>query len=111
MASRDGKTAARVAVRTFVSWAWPLALLLFTVSGAWIGSLAVADSYRPFFAALMLLLLGLGFYKLYVVPRVVAPGTPSAEVRALKRQRVTFWLVAWLLLGLLSVPRLAAFFS
>jgi mercuric ion transport protein len=82
----------------------PLVLLALGISGAWIGKLTALEPYRPFFIGLTLLFLGLAFRKLYLVPQACAPGTSCADPRVRKRQRLTFWLVAALLLGLLMVP-------
>lgn len=88
----------------------PLVLLALGIGGSWVGSLTVMEPYRPFFIGLTLLFLGLAFRKLYRVPQVCMPGTPCADLRMLQRQRLTFWIVAVLLLGLLAVPWLAPLF-
>ncbi len=88
----------------------PLVLLALGVSGAWIGNLTALEPYRPFFIGLTLLFLGLAFRKLYVVPQDCAPGTPCADPKTSRRQRLTFWTVALLTLGLLAVPSLAPLF-
>ena len=88
----------------------PLVLLSLGISGAWIGNLTAMEPVRPVFIGLTLLFLGLAFRKLYLVPQVCAPGTPCADPRTIKRQRLTFWIVAALLLGLLAVPWLAPLF-
>jgi mercuric ion binding protein len=62
------------------------------------------EPYRPIFIGLTLLFLGLAFRKLYLVPQVCTPGTPRADPRTRQRQRLTFWLVTALLLGLLAAP-------
>jgi mercuric ion transport protein len=62
------------------------------------------------FIGLTLLFLGLAFRRLYLVPQVCAPGTPCADLRTRERQRLTFWIVAVLLLGLLAAPWLAPLF-
>jgi mercuric ion binding protein len=58
----------------------------------------------------MMLFLGLAFRKLYLVPQVCTPGTPCADPRTRQRQRLTFWIVTVLLLGLLAVPWFAPLF-
>ena len=88
----------------------PLMLLVLGIGGSWVGSLTAMEPYRPIFIGLMLLFLGLAFRKLYLVPQVCAPGTPCADPRTLKRQRLTFWVVTALLFGLLAVPWLAPLF-
>ena len=88
----------------------PLVLLALGISGAWIGNLTALEPYRPVFIGLTLLFMGLAFRRLYLAPPVCAPGTPCADPQASKRQRMTFWTVAALLLGLLAVPSLASLF-
>lgn len=88
----------------------PLALLALGIGGAWIGNLTAFEPYRPVFIGLTLLFLGLAFRKLYLVPPVCAPGTPCADPPTTHRQRLIFWPVAVLLLGLLAVPWFAPLF-
>ena len=88
----------------------PLVLLALGIGGAWIGNLTALEPYRPLFIGLTLLFLGLAFCKLYLVPRVCAPGTRCADPTTSRRQRLIFWVVAALLLGLLAVPSLAPLF-
>ena len=88
----------------------PLVLLALGIGGAWIGNLTALEPYRPFFIGLTLLFLGLAFRKLYLVPQVCAPGTPCADPTTSRRQRLMFWVIAVLLLGLLAVPSLAPLF-
>jgi mercuric ion transport protein len=88
----------------------PLVLLGLGISGAWIGNLTALEPYRPFFIGLTLLFLGLACRKLYFAPQACAPGTACADPRVLKRQRLIFWLVAAMMLGLLLVPLVVPMF-
>lgn len=88
----------------------PLVLLALGIGGTWIGNLTAMEPYRPIFMGLTLLFLGLAFRKLYLVPQVCAPDTPCADPRTRTRQRLTFWIVAALLFGLLAVPWFAPLF-
>ncbi|MHB8742738.1 MAG: mercuric transporter MerT family protein [Sulfuricaulis sp.] len=88
----------------------PLVLLALGVSGAWIGGLTAMQPYRPFFIGVTLLSLGLAFRKLYLVAPACAPDTACAKPGTLTSQRLTFWSVTVLLLGLLAVPWLAPLF-
>jgi mercuric ion transport protein len=89
----------------------PLVLLALGVSGAWIGSLTALAPYRPVFIGLALLFLGFAFHRLYFVRRACASGSACANPRTLKHQRLAFWIVTVLVLGLISVPWLAPLFS
>jgi mercuric ion transport protein len=88
----------------------PLVLLALGIGGAWIGSLTAFAPYRPLFIGLTLIFLALAFRKLYLVPQPCAPGRLCADPQATKRQRLVFWSVAALLLGLLAVPWFAPLF-
>jgi len=82
----------------------PLVLLALGISGAWIGSLTALEPYRPVFMGLTLLFLAAAFHRLYLARQVCTPGSACIDPRALKRQRVLFWIVAILALGLISAP-------
>lgn len=88
----------------------PLVLLTLGIGGAWIANLTALEPMRPWFIAATLLFLGLAFRRLYLQPQVCEPGALCAEQNVLKRQRSIFWVVALILLALLSVPWLAPFF-
>jgi mercuric ion transport protein len=88
----------------------PLVLLALGIGGAWIGNLTALEPYRPLFLGLTLVFLGMAFRKLYLTPQVCIPGTPCADPTTLHRQRLVFWVVSILLLGLLAVPWLAPLF-
>ena len=47
----------------------PLVLISLGVSGAWIGQLTALEPYKPYFAAVALVFIGLGFYQVYVKPK------------------------------------------
>ena len=88
----------------------PLVLLALGIGGAWISNLTAFEPYRPLFIGLTLAFLGLAFRKLYLVPQVCAPGMSCADPQITSRQRLIFWSVAILLLGLLAVPWVAPLF-
>jgi mercuric ion transport protein len=88
----------------------PLLLLALGIGGAWIGNLTALEPYRPIFIGLTLLFLGLAYRQLYLVPQPCTTGAQCADPRVLKRQRLIFWLVGVLLLGLLAVPWAAPLF-
>ncbi|GAC1645368.1 MAG: mercuric ion transporter MerT [Acidobacteriaceae bacterium] len=98
------------AVGASVCCVGPLVLLALGISGSWIGHLTAMEPYRPIFIGLTLVFMGLAFRQLYLVPQVCAPGTPCADPNTVKRQRLVFWIVGVLLLGLLAVPLLAPLF-
>jgi mercuric ion transport protein len=88
----------------------PLVLLALGVSGAWISSLTALEPYRPIFIGLTLLFLAGAFQRLYLARRVCTPGSACGNPRTLKRQRLAFWVVTVLVLGLIAVPWFAPLF-
>ena len=88
----------------------PLVLLALGVGGAWIGNLTAFEPYRPWFIGLTLIFLGLAFRQLYLVPQACVSGATCADLQTVRRQRLLFWLVTALLLGLLAVPWFAPLF-
>jgi mercuric ion transport protein len=114
MARLSAKTSliagAAAAVGASLCCVGPLVLLVLGVGGTWIANLTALEPYRPLFMGLTLLFLGLAFRRLYLVPPACAAGTFCADPRTAKRQRLTFWITAVPLLGLLAVPWLAPLF-
>lgn len=110
--TRNGSLIAGVlaAIGASVCCVGPFVLLALGIGGTWVGSLTAMEPYRPFFIGLTLLFLGLAFHTLYLVAQVCKPGTPCADPRTMQRQRLTFWILAGLLLGLLALPWLAPLF-
>lgn len=80
------------------------------VSGAWISSLTALEPVRPVFVALTAVFLGLAFRRIYLRRPVCAPGSQCAEPKVVARRRKTFWIVAVMVLALLSAPTLAPLF-
>lgn len=101
---------ALAAIGASVCCVGPLVLLALGIGGAWVANLTALEPFRPIFIGLTLLFLGLAFYTLYRVPQACPSGSPCAVSRPFKRQRLVFWLVAVLLLGLLAVPWFATLF-
>lgn len=82
----------------------PLVLLALGVGGTWISNLAALEPYRPIFVGITLVFLFLAFRKLYLIPRKCSPGDTCAIPSTLRNQRIIFWIVAILLIALLTFP-------
>lgn len=82
----------------------PLVLLALGIGGAWVSYLTALEPYRPIFIGVTLIFLGLAFRKLYLVPQKCAPGDPCADPATQRNQRIIFWIVAVLLVALLTFP-------
>lgn len=88
----------------------PLVLLALGISGAWISSLTALEPIRPFAIGITLILLSITFWKLHIKPPSCEAGKPCALPGALLWQRVIFWVVTVILLGLLTFPWYAHLF-
>lgn len=98
------------AVGASVCCVGPLVLLTMGIGGAWIATLTAWEPMRPWLMAATLVFLGLAFRRLYLQPQACEAGAACAELAVLKRQRLLFWVVAALLLALLSLQWAAPFF-
>lgn len=90
--------------------AGPLLLLSLGIGGAWIGHLTALEPYRPVFILLVFVFLGLAFRKLYLVPRSCDSEANCVADRTRNAQRIVFWIVVPLLLGLVAIPWLMPLF-
>lgn len=88
----------------------PLVLLSLGIGGAWISSLTALEPLRPWFVMATLIFLMLAFRHLYRQPQACASGTACADAIVRGRQRLIFWIVAVVVLALLSAPWLAPYF-
>lgn len=88
----------------------PLALVMAGVGGAWVSGLTALQAWSPLFAGVAALAFGYAAYKLFYVPKVCIPGTPCADPRTLRNQRVVFLIAAPLVAALLSFPLYAKWF-
>lgn len=88
----------------------PLVLVTLGLGGAWLSSLTRLEPVRPVFVVITLVLLGLARIKLYRLPAVCEPGRVCADATVQRRQRLIFWVVAALLVSLLTFPWYASLF-
>lgn len=82
----------------------PLLLLSFGLGGAWVGNLTAMEPYSGYFTAITLIVLGVVFYKLYIVPQKCEKGSVCENPKVLKNQRIIFWLVSIILIVMMSFP-------
>lgn len=88
----------------------PLVLVSVGVGGAWVSNLTAMQAWSPVFIALAMLAFAFAAYKLLYVPKMCAPGTPCADPRTLRNQRIVFAIAVPLVAALLSFPLYAKWF-
>lgn len=80
----------------------PLLLVTLGVSGAWIGSLSALEPYKPWFAAVTILFLGIGFWQVYWKPKQECEeGSYCANPKSDRVVKIALWS-ATLLVALAS---------
>ena len=82
----------------------PLLLLSLGIGGAWIAHLTALEPYRPIFIGIALVLFGLAFRKLYLIPQSCGVDNDCMTERTRKMHRVFFWVLVPITLGLLASP-------
>ena len=88
----------------------PLVLLSLGIGGAWIANVSAFEPFRPVFLLLTLVFISLTFKKLYLTPQKCESDKACANDRAIKKQRLFFWVVTIPLVGLIAFPWFAPFF-
>lgn len=82
----------------------PLLLVTVGVSGAWIGSLTALEPYKPWFAGVALVFIGLGFRQVYVKARLVcADADYCARPRSALIAKSVLWVATVLVILALTV--------
>lgn len=88
----------------------PLLLVTLGVSGAWIGSLAVLEPYKPWFAGAALVFVGLGFRQVYFsTPALCVDGSYCARPHSALITKSALWAAAVLALLALTINWWAPF--
>ncbi|MDZ3836188.1 MAG: mercuric transporter MerT family protein [Rhodospirillales bacterium] len=82
----------------------PLALLMLGVSGAWIGTLTALEPYKPYFAAVALVFIGLGFRQVYFKAKpACVDGSYCAKPQSALITKTALWLATGLVLLALTI--------
>jgi mercuric ion transport protein len=101
--------AALAAIGASVCCVGPLVLLALGIGGSWMSSLTALSPVRPVFMVITLGLLGWAFKNLYITPRNCVEGEVCANPKVQRNQRIIFWMVASLILLLLTFPYYAEY--
>tara|TARA_R110002124_G_scaffold227168_3_gene392435 strand:+ start:22497 stop:22895 length:399 start_codon:yes stop_codon:yes gene_type:complete len=82
----------------------PLVLLMLGVSGAWIGNLTALEPYKPIFAGVALVFIGLGFRQVYFKPKVACEdGSYCARPESALITKSALWLSTVLIVLALTI--------
>ena len=82
----------------------PLVLIALGVSGAWIGNLAALEPYRPWFIGAALVAMVFAWRRIYRPVEDCQPGDVCAVPQVRRAYKITFWIVAMLVLTALAFP-------
>ncbi|MEN2980511.1 mercuric transporter MerT family protein [Tistrella bauzanensis] len=89
----------------------PLALVTVGVSGAWIGNLTALEPYKPYFATVTVVLIGLGFWHVYSKPKSACEdGTYCARPESSRLTKTALWLATVLVLLAITINYWAPLF-
>ena len=89
----------------------PLLLVTLGVSGAWIGSLSALEPYKPWFAAVTMLFLGIGFWQVYWKPKQECEeGSYCANPKSDRVIKIALWSATLLVALALTIAYWAPIF-
>lgn len=88
----------------------PLVLIALGFSGAWIGNLTVLEPYRPIFIGIALVAMFFAWRRIYRPMQACKPGEVCAIPQVRITYKITFWVVATLVLIALGFPYVVPLF-
>jgi mercuric ion transport protein len=89
----------------------PLVLVSLGVSGAWIGNLTALEPYKPYFAAVTLVFLGLGFWQVYFRKKPACEeGSYCARPQSSRITQIALWSATALIILALTIDFWAPWF-
>lgn len=89
----------------------PLAFVTLGISGAWMSNLTALEPYKPYFVAVTLVMLGAGFWHVYIRPkRMCEAGSYCANPAAGRISRTLLWMATAIVLLAATINYWAPFF-
>ncbi|MCW9032607.1 MAG: mercuric transporter MerT family protein [Rhodospirillales bacterium] len=89
----------------------PLMFVTVGISGAWIGNLTALEPYKPYFAAVALIFIGLGFWYVYFKNKpACVEGSYCARPQTSRTTKTVLWLATLLVLLSITINWWAPFF-
>ncbi len=87
----------------------PFLLLSLGIGGAWMSHLTSMQAYSPYLTGFTLLVLALVFRQLYLKPQKCEDDAVCANPKVKRNQRIIFWVISVILIGMMSFPYYAHF--
>jgi mercuric ion transport protein len=89
----------------------PLVLLTLGISGAWIGKLTALEPYKPYFAVVAVVFIGLGFRQVYFKAKpACVDGTYCAKPQSALITKTALWIATALVVLALTIDWWAPLF-
>jgi mercuric ion transport protein len=89
----------------------PLLFVTLGISGAWIGNLTALEPYKPYFAGVALVFIGLGFRQIYFKSKpACVDGSYCAKPQSTIIAKIALWLSTIIVLLALTISWWAPFF-
>lgn len=89
----------------------PLLFVTLGISGAWVGNLTALEPYKPYFAAVALVFIGLGFRQVYFRAKAACvDGSYCAKPQSSIITKTALWLATVVVLLALTINWWAPFF-
>lgn len=89
----------------------PLLFITLGISGAWIGNLTALEPYKPYFAAVALVFIGLGFRQVYFKARpACVDGSYCAKPQSSIIAKIALWVATVVVLLALTIDWWAPYF-
>jgi mercuric ion transport protein len=88
----------------------PFALFLAGISGAWIGDLTALEPYRLYFAGFSVACIGIGFYRVYLMPAAsCAEDSYCARPKSHRITKIGLWTASAIVVIAIASPYLIAY--
>lgn len=88
----------------------PLALVTAGLGGSWLSTLTAFAPYRPIFVGAAVVALFFAYRGIFSKAEVCEPGQACADPRVQRNRKAAFWVVATIVVGLLTFPYYAPLF-
>lgn len=88
----------------------PLVLVMAGLGGSWLATFRAFEPYRPIFVVAAVVALYFAYRGIFRKAEVCEPSQACADPRVQQRRKTVFWVVATVVVGLLTFPYYAVLF-